>query len=182
MKISRIKISCKMIVLICVFFSVENGYANSPLGRTWKNQDQISIENINHDDYDALLKKYVNQEGRVNYQAWKASRKDRQQLLNYLAHLSQANPTLRASKEARLAYWINAYNAVTIEGIMQVYPTTSIRNHTAKIFGYNIWKDLYLVVGKDRYSLEQIEHEVLRKMNEPRIHFAIVCASIGCPA
>jgi hypothetical protein len=80
-----------------------------------------------------------------------------------------------------LAYWVNAYNAVTIKGILREYPTTSIRNHTARVFGYNIWKDLQLIVSGAGFSLEQIEHEILRKLNEPRIHLAIVCASRSCP-
>jgi hypothetical protein len=80
-----------------------------------------------------------------------------------------------------MAFWINAYNAVTIHGILREFPTTSIRNHTAKVFGYNIWDDLLLPVGGRTYSLNQMEHDVLRKMGDPRIHFAIVCASIGCP-
>ena len=58
---------------------------------------------------------------------------------------------------------------------------SSIRNHTARVLGYNIWKELPLIVGGRQYSLEHIEHQILRKMREPRIHFAIVCASIGCP-
>jgi hypothetical protein len=65
--------------------------------------------------------------------------------------------------------------------MLQVYPTSSIRNHTAKVFGYNIWKELPLRVGDATYSLEDIDHKILRKMGEPRIHFAIVCASVGCP-
>jgi Protein of unknown function, DUF547 len=65
--------------------------------------------------------------------------------------------------------------------MLRVYPTSSIRNHTAKVFGYNIWDDLQLYVGGTPYSLNQIEHEILRKMGEPRIHFAIVCASKSCP-
>ena len=73
------------------------------------------------------------------------------------------------------------YNAVTIQGILREYPTTSIRNHTAKVFGYNIWDDLLLRVAAEDYSLNAIEHKVLRKLDEPRIHFAVVCASIGCP-
>jgi hypothetical protein len=88
---------------------------------------------------------------------------------------------VKAKRESQLAFWINAYNAVTIRGILREYPTTSIRNHTPRLFGYHIWKDLKLYVGGKPYSLDQIEHEVLRKMNEPRIHFAIVCASISCP-
>ena len=70
---------------------------------------------------------------------------------------------------------------MTVKGILREYPTTSIRNHTAKVFGYNVWEDLLLVVGGKTYSLSQMEHEVLRPMGEPRIHFAIVCASRGCP-
>ncbi|MCP4169779.1 MAG: DUF547 domain-containing protein, partial [Fuerstiella sp.] len=85
------------------------------------------------------------------------------------------------SNSAKLAFWINAYNAVTVRGILREDPTSSSRNHTAKLFGYNIWKQLQLYVGGKPHSLEGIEHEILRKMNEPRIHFAIVCASIGCP-
>ncbi|MEO8269925.1 MAG: DUF547 domain-containing protein [Aureliella sp.] len=56
-----------------------------------------------------------------------------------------------------------------------------MRNHTAKLFGYNVRKNLKLIVGGKRVSLDEMEHQVLRKMGEPRIHFAIVCASIGCP-
>ena len=88
---------------------------------------------------------------------------------------------MAATREAKLAFWINAYNAVTVHGILREYPTTSIRNHTAKLFGYNIWHDLQLYVGGTAYSLDTMEHQILRKMSEPRIHFAIVCASIGCP-
>ena len=107
----------------------------------------------------------------------------RPQVVELLSARSQSRYTLQAPPAAppKLAFWINAYNAVTIEGILQEYPTTSIRNHTARVFGYNIWQDLPLIVADKQYSLEQIEHEVLRKMNEPKIHFAIVCASIGCP-
>jgi hypothetical protein len=66
-----------------------------------------------------------------------------------------------------------------VKGILREYPTTSIRNHTARLFGYNIWHDLQLYVGGTPYSLDQIEHKVLRKMREPRIHLATVCASKG---
>jgi hypothetical protein len=100
---------------------------------------------------------------------------------DYILLLSTAAFPASATREEQLAFWINAYNAVTVKGILREYPTTSIRNHTPKLYGYNIWKDLQLIVGGNGYSLERMEHDVLRKMGEPRIHFAIVCASIGCP-
>jgi hypothetical protein len=99
----------------------------------------------------------------------------------YLNRLSAASFGPTTSREVQLAFWINAYNAVTVKGILREYPTSSIRNHTAKLFGYNIWKDLQLLVSGKPYSLDAMEHEILRKMGEPRIHFAIVCASVGCP-
>ena len=141
----------------------------------------VSMDKVDHSPWDALLQKYVDQDGYVNYKSWHGSNTDRQALTGYLNSLSRVNPQTHASKDARFAFWINAYNAVTIHGILREYPTSSIRNHTAKLIGYNIWKDLQLYVGGRAYSLESIEHETLRKMGDPRIHFAIVCASIGCP-
>ena len=142
---------------------------------------QVSMDQIDHSVWDALLHKYVDENGMVDYRTWKNNDADVQQLDAYLHTLSSAGTHLPATRETQLAFWINAYNAVTVRGILREYPTTSIRNHTAKVFGYNIWQDLQLYVGGQAVSLDQIEHETLRKMKEPRIHFAIVCASVGCP-
>ena len=149
--------------------------ANVPSSR------QVSIDQVGHGAWDALLKSFVDQNGNVDYRSWKQSAADQRALDAYLSQLSSANPNAQATREAKLAFWINAYNAVTIKGILREYPTSSIRNHTAKLIGYNIWDDLLLTVGGKSYSLNQMEHEILRKMGEPRIHFAIVCASISCP-
>ena len=151
------------------------------LGKSWPASQQVSIDQIDHSPLSVLLKRYVDRDGYVDYTAWKASSRDRRSLLAYLQSLSRANITKKAAKAAKVAFWINAYNAVTIEGILRVYPTSSIRNHTAKVFGYNMWTELPLIVGSGRFSLDHMEHEILRKLGEPRIHFAIVCASIGCP-
>ena len=150
-------------------------------GKLWPASDLVSIDRIGHDAFDGLLKTYVDEDGMVNYKAWHANATDRATLKSYLEFLSRADLKLPASREAKLAFWINAYNALTLEGILRVYPTTSIRKHTAKLVGYNIWKNLLLQVGDQKVSLEHIEHQILRPMNEPSIHFAIVCASIGCP-
>jgi hypothetical protein len=141
----------------------------------------VPLDQVDHSAWDRLLQKYVDQDGMVDYATWKASQSDRGALEGYLATLSAADANAQTTKQGKLAYWINAYNALTVHGILEVYPTSSIRNHTAKVVGYNIWDDLLLPVGDNKYSLNQIEHEILRKLGEPRIHFAIVCASIGCP-
>jgi len=172
-----------MIVVVLVLAAATACFAGPTvtLGRNVPSGERIPAERIDHSMWDKLLQKYVDAAGLVDYAAWKASAADMQALENYLDHLSTASFSQQTGRNARLAFWINAYNAVTIKGILREYPTTSIRKHTAKVVGYNIWKDLKLLVGGRPYSLDQMEHEILRKMNEPRIHFAIVCAALGCP-
>lgn len=151
------------------------------LGKVVPASNRVAIEQIDHSVWNSLLNKYCDASGMVDYQTWKSSQQDQRLLDQYLSHLSLADPSKNSSSDSQLAFWINTYNAITVKGILREYPTSSIRNHTARVFGYNIWDDLLLPVGERTYSLNQIEHDVLRKMGEPRIHFAIVCASIGCP-
>ena len=168
-------------LLFCGVARTSLAGTKTTLGRAVAANQQISMDEISHAPWSELLARYVDKAGLVNYRAWKASADDVKRLDQYLNSLSRASTRARASRQDQLAFWINAYNAVTIKGILREYPTTSIRNHTARVFGYNIWYDLLLNVGGSAYSLTQIEHEILRKMGDPRIHFAIVCASRGCP-
>ena len=181
MKSNQFNLKSMATALLLSFFFLSSAQADEFAGKQWPANQQISIDSINHDAWNTLLQKYVDADGMVNYAQWQKDATDRQALTTYLEHLSRANPNANADHKAKMAYWINAYNAVTVEGIIRVYPTTSIRNHTAKLVGYNIWKKLHLYVGNGKINLDSIEHQVLRKMGEPRIHFAIVCASIGCP-
>ena len=168
-------------VMMASAFTSQSAFAGSPVYVGIQTPQTVSIDTISHAPWDAILKKYVDKDGMVNYRDLKANHADITSLNQYLVSLSGANPNVPAKREAKLAFWINAYNAVTVHGILREYPTTSIRNHTAKAIGYNIWHDLKLFVGGTPYSLDSVEHKVLRKMGEPRIHFGIVCASIGCP-
>ncbi len=179
---TRTRPGCVAIVAV-VLLGSKTGLAGPRIvvGRDVPVADRIPIDRIDHRAWDRLLKQFVDQRGYVAYDQWKQSTAATRALDEYLATLSAADLTARSDPSARLAFWINAYNALTIRGILREYPTTSIRNHTAKVFGYNIWKDLLLQVGGQTYSLDQIEHQRLRKLGEPRIHFAIVCASVGCP-
>lgn len=173
-------LAAMVVAVALINASPEQAEAGSTVYVGQRSAGRVSMEKIDHSSWDKLLRKYVDKDGYVNYRSWHASASDRRVLSGYLNSLSQATPPVSAGKDSKLAFWINAYNAVTVHGILREYPTSSIRNHTAKLFGYNIWKDLQLYVGGRAYSLEAIEHETLRKMSEPRIHFAIVCASIGC--
>ena len=151
------------------------------VGRAWAKIERVAIGEVSHQAWNELLQRYVDADGRVDYAGWKQSVEDVRKLDDYLATLSRADAVRDANPTQRLAFWINAYNAVTVRGILREYPTASIQNHVAHVWGYNIWRDLKLIVGDRRFSLGEIEHVVLRKMNEPRIHFVIVCASHGCP-
>lgn len=179
----RLRRSIVLVTAAGVSVATAVGYAGTPavLGRDVAAAERIPADEIDHSTWNTLLSEYVDGHGMVDYAGWQANPADVQALDSYLGHLSAASFSRQTDATVRLAFWINAYNAVTIKGILREYPTTSIRNHTARLFGYNIWKDLKLMVDGRAYSLKEIENDVLRKFGEPRIHFAIVCASIGCP-
>ncbi len=151
------------------------------LGRAWPKTDLLPLDKVEHRAWDALLKRYVDALGGVDYTRWRGTPADVRALDGYLDGLSRGDPALEAGRHARLAFWINAYNALTVRGILREPTTASIRDLAAGGDGYNIWRDLSLVVGGAPYSLGEIENKVLRTMGEPRAHFAVVCASRGCP-
>ena len=182
------------IALCCLFvLGASNAMGQSQSQTTMKKQrqltlgpvvnaaSQVSMNDIDHAAWNTLLKKYVDDAGGVNYAGLKASQQDSAALDQYISTLSTASFKKPASTANQMAFWINAYNAVTVKGILQEYPTTSIRNHTSENGGYNLWKNLMLNVGGTQISLDSIEHKALRPMGDARIHFAIVCASVGCP-
>lgn len=131
-----------------------------------------SAVNVDHSNWDDLLKKHVNKEGLVDYRGFK---KDSKALNAYLQKLSKLEPTNKWSVQELLAYYINLYNAYTVDAIVKNYPLESIKD----IDG--VWTRGNVPIGTNNLSLGGIENGVLRKMNEPRIHFAINCASISCP-
>lgn len=151
------------------------------VGQPCKEANRPSASALDHGSYDALLKKYVDEKGLVAYAQWRASAADVKALDDYFVKLGCVDLWKPTSKASLLAYWINAYNAVTIKGILREYPTTSIMNHASKNGGFNIWKDLQLWADGKPQSLDDIEHKILRKMGEPKIHFGLVCAARGCP-
>lgn len=136
---------------------------------------------VDHSGFDALLQKYVKPiEGStaVDYSGFKA---DRAALNDYLLRLSKVEETIFDSWPIghQLAFLINAYNAATIELILTHYPRLdSIRNIRSP------WKQKFVSLFGRKLSLDNIEHDMIRgdRYKEPRIHFAVNCASIGCPA
>ncbi len=131
-----------------------------------------AVATVDHSEWTILLQKHVDTVGNVDYGGFA---KDRQLLQAYLSKLAKNPISERASRNERLAYYINLYNAGTIELILDHYPLKSIKDISRP------WGKEMIPIGDKRYSLGDIEHKILRKMKEPRIHFAINCASYSCP-
>jgi hypothetical protein len=126
-----------------------------------------------HKQWDQLLRKHVSATGAVNYKGFK---QDQALLQVYLDSLAAQAPQPGWTQNARLAYWINAYNAFTVKLILDHYPLKSIRDLGKP------WDLKFITLGGQPYSLNDIEHTILRKQfSEPRIHFAVNCASKSCP-
>ena len=133
---------------------------------------------FDHGAFDALLHKHV-VNGMVNYDAFKAA----PEFPAYLKALATTDPATMPRDE-QLAFWINAYNAYTIQLIVSHNETESIRNVNKTLFLKlkGPWAEPLAKVGGKDYTLDDIEHKIIRPTyKEPRIHFALVCAAMGCP-
>ena len=136
---------------------------------------------ISHQLWDDLLQKHVSPEGWVDY---KGFIRDSVIVNQYLENLENSHPNkMHWSKDEQLAYWINAYNAFTVKLIMDHYPLKSIKDIKSGIpFVNSVWDIKFIQIEGTEYDLNNIEHGIIRKQfDEPRIHFAVNCASYSCP-
>ena len=137
---------------------------------------------VSHQSFEDLLQKYVDEEGMVNY---KGLQKEKEKLNSYLGILETNPPKDSWTENEELSYWINAYNAYTIDLILTHYPVASIKDigSTIKIpLLSTVWDIKFITIGDKEYNLNNIEHGIIRKkFDEPRIHFALVCGAVSCP-
>lgn len=131
-----------------------------------------SAQTLDHTQWTDILQLYVAENGNVNY---KELQKNRKALNSYLNNLAANAPKVDWSNADKKVFWINAYNAYTVQLILDNYPTKSIKDIN------DPWEQTFFEIGGKTMSLSTIEHEILRPMGDPRIHFAIVCASESCP-
>lgn len=136
-----------------------------------------------HAIFSALLKQHVD-DGRVSYKTLC----DDKRLDRYISQLAATDPASIQDDAERLAFWINTYNAYTLKVICDNYPVSSINKlHFGGLivgtaFKKTIWDKKFVVVNRENTSLNHIEHKIIRReFNEPRAHFALVCASVSCP-
>jgi len=147
------------------------------------NISKLNIKNtdiVSHETWTALLQEHVNEEGKVNYSGFQ---EDIIPFNSYLTLLSDNIPGDNWSDNDKIAYWINVYNAFTVKLILDHFPLKSIKDISAGLPMINSpWDIKFFKIGNVDFDLNTVEHEILRKeFDEPRIHFAINCASFSCP-
>jgi hypothetical protein len=126
-------------------------------------------------EYDKLLGRYVSAEGRVDYAGLT---QDSARLRKTIAAMAATAPAPAWSRADQMACWINIYNAYTLQTVVEHYPVASIMD----IDNGQTWEIARVVVGGRNYTLNEIEHEILRStFRDPRIHFALNCAAVSCP-
>ena len=140
---------------------------------------------FDHALWDAVVREHVNDQGLVDYARVAADARFNE----YLYRLANTDAADLADDAQRLAFWINAYNALTIKAVLETLPDDRARwsDYSIKkqsVGGKNIWQGLEFQVGGGNRTLDEIEHEILRKqdgLRDPRIHLVLVCAARGCP-
>ena len=152
----------------------------------WDASDETSTVTIDHAPWQALLDTYLKTDDpsgvyRFDYGALKDNAGDRKKLSGYLKSLAVIDPRT-CSRDEQMAYWINLYNALTVFVIVPRYPVDSIKEIKSGIVDFGPWNlELFPLQG-DKLTLNHIEHGILRPIwKDPRIHYAVNCASIGCP-
>lgn len=170
-------------ILALFFLSCQNSNSESNGIENVSGNARSEIAPPSHQAWDDLVSQYVDSKGMVDY---KGFLKDKAKLDAYLNTLSKNPPDRNSwSKDEQMAYWINAYNAFTVKLIVDNYPTESIKDlgPALKIpLISDVWHYKFFKIGGEEFSLDEIEHGILRKeFSEPRIHFAVNCASFSCP-
>jgi hypothetical protein len=129
-------------------------------------------QSFDYKNYSALLKKYVSENGNVNYDKLNQNKTE---LNAVIVQFEKNQPKQNWTKNDKMAYYINVYNVFTLKAVVDAYPVKSIKDID------KVWDKNFIATSKGKISLGDVEHKILRKMDDPRIHFAINCASFSCP-
>lgn len=171
--------------MVWLSWAVFDGWARPPEDGFdhWRRTAPDAITSVDHTPWDALLSRYisVDEDGVNLFRYGSVGAEDRARLNAYIAMLEKVAVTDLADVE-QLAYWINLYNAVTVRVILDHYPVDSIIDIRFEWYDRGPWKQKLATVEGMELSLDDIEHEIVRPIfGDNRIHYALNCASIGCP-
>lgn len=193
MHFRNVKNAAQALAVTILLHTMIAGPAMADATQTFSKFTEGSTKTIDHSVWDALLKKYVvagpDELNRVRYQAFKSN--DHPVLKEYVASLEAVSPETLGRPE-QFAYWANLYNAKTIDVVLDAYPVKSIREITPNAGLFDLlkksvgaggpWKAKIMRVAGEDLSLDDVEHNILRPIfKDPRVHYAVNCASVGCP-
>ena len=172
-------------LILTLFSTLTIAAPSADLWDHWQASNPQSSQTIDHSIWDQWLKTYIKPgDDGINYVAYgEVSAADKAKLTEYINDLEATEIASYNSAEQQ-AYWINLYNALTIDVILQHYPTDSILDIDISpgLLSNGPWKKKLLTIDGQEVSLDDIEHRILRPIwQDPRIHYAVNCASIGCP-
>jgi hypothetical protein len=183
-KINIIKVISVLLILISGFIYIQYTPAQKDQSVTsfWSAYNNKSTYIVDHHYWQKFLHKFVHRDqSGIHLVDYNKAVNDSLLLQQYLVQLKEIDPRELNKKEQK-AYWINIYNALTIRLILNNFPTDSIVNLGSTLFGFGPWDDTIITLANQKLTLNDIEHRILRPIwQDPRIHFAVNCASIGCP-
>ena len=164
----------KFFLLVFLCFSSTLSFSNNELVEPNYTFEVNNLETkVDYSIWEIILKRYIDMEGNVDYDALK---KKENMLDDFLNILEKTKIDYSWNASEKIAFWINVYNAYTIKLILKNYPVKSIKDIKKP------WDKKFFTVNGEFLSLGDVEHQILRKkFTEPRIHFAINCASKSCP-
>ena len=158
-----------------------------PIPGGWDASVETSAFSVDHGAWqqilDAHLRTHPSGINRFDYGGLKASVDDRGRLADYLAYLQALDPRTLSRAEQK-PYWVNFYNALTVQVVTDAYPVDSIRHIHESLLPFPIgpWGDVHAEVAGMELTLDDMEHGILRPIwGDPRIHYAVNCASLACP-
>ena len=170
-----------------IFLGANSAFAapKAEIWPRWQQHNPASKTLLDHSSWQQLLDNYHSQgkDGIARFDYGAVTKSDKQKLTGYLTQLA-ATPVSSLTRPEQMAYWINLYNALTVQTILQHYPVKSIReiNISPGWFTIGPWGAKQITVEGEKISLDDIEHRILRPIwRDPRIHYAVNCASLGCP-
>ena len=170
---------------VALLAGVAKAAPGSELLSAWEASVETNAESIDHSAWQGILDTYLTSHpsgiNRFDYAALKANAKDAARLAGYLTSLQELDPR-HYSRQEQQAYWINFYNALTVRVVVDAYPVDSIRDIYQGWLPLGPWDDVHAEVAGMPLTLNNIEHGILRPIwRDPRIHYAVNCASHGCP-
>jgi len=186
MVLRRLSFLVFSIFMLSGFESGERIFAPGPdLWERWQEHDAQSVREVDHSLWDEILKRHVRESaGGANLVDYAAMTSESSDALDSYLSMMAETPVSTLNRDEQYAYWLNLYNAVTVRVVLDHYPVDSIQDIDISpgLFASGPWGADVITVEGVALTLNDIEHRILRPIwEDPRIHYGVNCASIGCP-